>query len=154
MTRAPTDHEEAALAVGSARRGRRQGSVDVEALARAALSEIVDSALSVEEAAKRLGVSPSRVRQRLAERTLQGIKHGGAWRLPEFQFAKRGLVPGIEVVLKALAVGVSAVAVARWFATPNPDLCTRDEDEQPLTPLGWLADGNPPQLAAALAAAL
>jgi hypothetical protein len=44
--------------------------------------------------------------------------------------------------------------VARWFASPNPDLCTADDLERPLTPLQWLLAGNPPSPAAELAAAL
>lgn len=146
--------EAEALASGSAGRPAPETAVVARALAADAYSEIVESALSVEEAARRLGVNGSRVRQRLADRSLYGIKHAGSWRLPSFQFMKRGLVPGIDVVLKALPRDLNVVAVARWFETPNPDLCTRDDDERPLTPLQWLAAGHPAEVAAALASAL
>lgn len=146
--------EAEALASGCAGRPAPEVAVVTTALAAAAYGEIVESALSVEDAAGRLGVNSSRVRQRLADRSLYGIKHGGAWRLPGFQFLKRGLVPRIDVVLKALPPDLNVVAVTRWFETPNPDLCTRDDDERPLAPIEWLAAGHPAAAAAALARAL
>src|SRR5438067_2007666 len=60
----------------------------------AAYAALLGSSLSVAAAAARLGVDGSRVRQRLAERTLYGIKQPSGWRLPLFQFADGGLVPG------------------------------------------------------------
>jgi len=112
------------------------------------------TSLSAEEAARRLDVNASRVRQRLAERSLYGIKDGKAWILPAFQFRAEGEVPGLDAVVRRLPPEIGAVAVARWFGSPNPDLCTRDDQERPLTPLQWLLAGNPPEAAAELAAAL
>ncbi len=149
-----TAAEAAALASSGAGEPTPEAAVATLALATAAYSEIVESALSVEDAAERLGVNPSRVRQRLAERSLYGIKLAGSWRLPAFQFTTHGLVTGIDAVLKALPAALSVLSVARWFNTPNPDLCTRDDDERPLTPLAWLAAGCPPGAAADLASAL
>ena len=63
-------------------------------------------------------------------------------------------MPGVGVVVKRLPVDIGALAVARWFSSPNPDLTTRDDDERALTPLEWLLGGNPPEAAAELAAAL
>jgi hypothetical protein len=146
-----TEAEAEALASGGSGRPVPEAAMAAAALEVAAHDEIVEAALSVGDAAERLGVNPSRVRQRLAERSLYGIKHAGAWRLPSFQFTKRGLVRGIDVVFRALPADLSALAVARWFETPNPDLCTRDDDERALTPLDWLAKGHPPSAPAELA---
>lgn len=126
----------------------------VEAQAAADYQQLCGSGLSVEEAAGRLHVNPSRIRQRLAERSLFGIKDGKSWLLPAFQFQRSGLVPGIDAVLKSLPSDISPVAVARWFDNANPDLCTRDDAERALTPLQWLQGGNSPKTAAQLAAAL
>jgi hypothetical protein len=126
----------------------------VVAAGAAAHGRLRAGSLTVDEAARRLGVNASRIRQRLAARSLYGLKDAGAWLLPAFQFAASGLVPGIDVVLRRLPDGVSPQAVARWFASPNPDLCTRDDAERPLTPLQWLRAGSPPAPAAELAAAL
>ena len=149
-----TEAEAEALASGGSGRPVPDAAVAAAALAAAAYDEIVEAALSVGDAAERLGVNPSRVRQRLGEGSLYGIKHAGTWRLPSFQFTKRGLVRGIDVVLRVLSADLSALAVVRWFETPNPDLCTRDDDERALTPLEWLAAGHPADAAAELANAL
>ena len=108
----------------------------------------------MEEAAELLDVNASRIRQRLAAGSLYGLKDGNAWRLPAFQFADKALVPGIDVVLRRLPAGISPLAVAQWLSLPNPDLCTRDDEERPLSPRQWLLEGNSPEAAADLAALL
>ena len=126
----------------------------VEARTDSAYRLLSEASLSVEEAARRLGVNASRVRQRLGQRSLYGLKEGNAWRLPAFQFQGHGLVPGMDAVVRRLPEDIGPLAVARWFRSPNVDLVTRDDDERPMTPLQWLRAGNPPQPVAALAAAL
>ena len=114
---------------------------------------LLTRSLTVEQAAHRLGVNSSRIRQRLAEGSLYGIKLGHIWHIPAFQFSKAGLVPGIEKIFGRLPHNLSPLAVQRWLTTPNPDLCTRDEEE-PMTPLEWLRTGHSPEEAAALVADL
>jgi len=63
------------------------------------------TSLSAEEAARRLDVNASRVRQRLAERSLYGIKDGKAWILPAFQFRAEGEVPGLDAAVRRLKPG-------------------------------------------------
>jgi len=109
------------------------------------------TALTTQQAAKRLGVNDSRVRQRLLERVLYGIKAGDQWRLPVFQFARKGLVSGIQRVLPRLPKSLNPVAVYRWFHTPNPDLEEREAQGRALTPLQWLQSGNDPDVVAELA---
>jgi hypothetical protein len=149
-----TSSEEAALARGGVGPVSHDDIRVVQGRAAMEFDEIVKGSLAIGEAAKRLGVNSSRIRQRLAERSLYGLKDGGRWLLPAFQFASKGLVPGVSVVLQKLPPDIGAVAAARWFRTPNPDLCTRDDDETAMTPLQWLLGGNPPEVAAELAAAL
>jgi len=149
-----TPPEEAVLARGGVRPASAEELRLVEGQAAAAYQQLRAHSLSVEDAADRLGVNASRVRQRLAERSLYGLKDGNAWLVPAFQFVADGLVPGIEVVFRRLPSELSPLAVARWLATPNSDLTTRDDDERPLTPRQWLLEGNPPDAAAGLAAAL
>jgi hypothetical protein len=149
-----TAPEEAVLARGGVAAVADDEMRVVEGRTAAEYEHLRATSLSAEEAARRLGVNPSRVRQRLAERSLYGIKEGKAWLLPAFQFRKEGEVPGLDTVVRRLPPDIGALAVARWFASPNPDLCTRDEEERPLTPLQWLLAGNLPGPAAELAAAL
>jgi hypothetical protein len=149
-----TAPEEAALARGGVGRVSVEDLRVVDAQIASAFRQLRTGSLSVGEAARRLGVNTSRIRQRLAERSLYGLKDGSTWLLPAFQFGSDGLVPGVDTVMKRLPLDIGALAVARWFSSPNPDLTTRDDDERPLTPLEWLLGGNPPEAAAELAKAL
>jgi hypothetical protein len=151
---AMTEHEETALAKGGVGPVGADDLRRAEAEAAAAYRQLRAESLGIEEAARRLGVTTGRVRQRLAAGSLYGLKDGHAWRLPAFQFVADGLVPGIDRVLKSLPASISPLAIARWLATPNPDLTARDEEERPLTPRRWLLEGHPPERAPRLAAAL
>lgn len=124
---------------------------DAVGTARIELEVLLLRSLPLEAAAKLLGVSPSRLRQRLGARTLYGIKEKSGWRLPRFQFgSNRRLVRGIEEVLPHVRVDAHPVAVARWFAAPHQDLVLGAQ-EQPVSPLQWLSAGHPPRTVAALA---
>ena len=149
-----TEPEEAVLARGGVEPVSDEEALLIDAEAAAAYHRLRATSLGVEEAARRLGVNASRVRQRLAERSLYGLKDGSTWLLPAFQFQAEGLVPGLDVVVRRLPSDIGPLAVARWFDNPNSDLCTRDDQERPLTPLRWLLGGNSPERAAELAAAL
>src|SRR5919109_4011374 len=87
--------------------------------AAAAYAALLGSSLSVAQAAARLGVAESRVRQRLGERSLYGIKQPSGWRLPVFQFEDRGTIPGVERVLPCLDPALHPLTVVGWFGTPN-----------------------------------
>ncbi len=128
-----TAPEEAALAKGGVELVSDQALRVVDAQIASAYQQLRTGSLSVEEAAHRLGVNTSRIRQRLADRSLYGIKDGNTWLLPAFQFCADGMVPGVDVVVRRLPPDIGALAVARWFSNPNPDLSTRDDDERPLT---------------------
>ncbi|MPY87690.1 MAG: hypothetical protein GEU99_07195 [Luteitalea sp.] len=149
-----TAPEEAALVKGGVEPVSEEEVRVVNGRVAAAYRQLRMTSLSVEEASRRLGVNASRIRQRLAERSLYGLKEGNTWLLPAFQFLDDGLVPGVGVVLRSLPPDLGMLAVVRWFSTRNPDLFTRDDEERPLTPLQWLLGGNPPEAAAELAAAL
>ena len=116
----------------------------------AAYAALIGSSLSVAQTAARLHVEGSRVRQRLGERTLYGIKMRSGWRLPLFQFTDEGTVPGIEVVLPRLDPTLHPLSVVGWFTTPNPDL-TYGDDEVPASALSWLMAGRSARTVAELA---
>ena len=124
------------------------------ASAAAKYAALLATARPVTEAARLLGVDPSRVRQRLGERTLYGVKTARGWRLPTFQFdldQPDRLVPGIGAVLAALPRDLHPVAVYNWLTLPDPDLTWQGE---PVSPLDWLRSGGDPETAAAIAADL
>lgn len=118
---------------------RDWGKDDPLARTAADLTALLRTGLSTADAARRLQVDPSRVRQRLTSRprSLYGIRTGRGWRLPLFQFDDGGLVPGIEKVFALLDPELDPVSVFRWFMMPCPDLVPEGRDE-PLSPLDWL----------------
>jgi len=114
---------------------------------------LLRDSLTLQEAAKDLGVSTSRLRQRLATqvRSIYGIKEGRGWRVPKFQFQRRGqLVRNIEKVLPHIRPDAHPLAVKTWFVTPHLDLTVGQDDKQ-ASPRAWLAAGRPPEAVATLA---
>lgn len=121
---------------------------------------LVGTSLSTGEAAEAIGISEGRVRQRLAGRTLYGIKghhgdpHRSPWLVPAFQFGEQGLIPGIREVAPELSRNLSPVTVERWFNAPNDELIPEDwggAGEEPVSPRDWLLSGLPPRRVALLA---
>ena len=127
------------------------GKDDPVARGVALYTALLASSLSVAEAAALLHVDPSRVRQRLAARTLYGVKESGGWRIPRFQFDGPRALPGIDAVLPRLDPGLHPVAVYNWFTEADPDLVVGDT---PLSPRDWLRAGRPAGEVAAIAADL
>ena len=101
--------------------------------------------------ARRLGVDPRRVRQRIHARSLYAFKQGGAWLVPPFQLDGHKLVPGLDAVVSRLSPMLHPVAVSRWFQTPNPELLSSD---RAVSPVEWLSSDGPPEAVASQAAAL
>jgi hypothetical protein len=116
---------------------------ELRTAARAA--SLLATSLTVAQAAERLGVDPSRVRQRLGNKTMYGIRANGEWRLPLFQFVDdgSGVVPGFGDIVPAL-VGLYPVDVATWFTTPDPDLVAGEDT--PVSPREWLLGGGGEQV--------
>ncbi|WP_410584139.1 DNA-binding protein [Amycolatopsis sp. lyj-108] len=129
---------------------REEDEPDFRARTVAAHAVLADSALSVLEAAKALGVDDSRIRHRLKEGRLTGWKDQG-WRLPAWQFAGSGVLPGLEVVLRAVPEDQPALVVAAFMSTPQADLVINDH---PATPRQWLLSGGDPEHVAKLVAML
>lgn len=147
-----TESDAAALAaVGAdlAPRGRREA--DPRAEAAAAGVALLAGALSVAEAAARLGVDPSRVRHRLAAGELLGMKRGRSWVLPAWQFAADGdVLPGLRQVAIVLRP-LPALVAASFMSTAQPELRTGGANH---SPRDWLLSGGDPAPVVALAGAL
>lgn len=117
---------------------------------------LLTTSLTTAEAAVRLDVEPSRIRQRLTSRppTLYGIRLESGWRIPEFQFDGKSLIPGFAEVVGQLDPELHPIAIYRWFTTPNPDLPARGLSEGRLSPREWLRLGFRPGAIAELAGEL
>lgn len=107
----------------------------------------------VAEVAQRLGVDPTRIRQRLRARTLYGLRvRGRSWRLPRFQFDETGReIPHLGEVLRALPPDLHPRSVEGFLRTQQPELSA---DGKPTGPRDWLRSGGPADPVVALAAAL
>ncbi|OQO91936.1 DNA-binding protein [Saccharomonospora piscinae] len=125
---------------------------DYRARTVAAHAVLADSALTVSEAAALLGVDDSRIRHRLKEGRLTGWKAAqGGWRLPAWQFTPSGVLPGLDVVLRAVPADQPALVVAAFMSTAQSDLVING---RPATPRQWLLAGGDPELVAPLASTL
>ena len=141
----------------------RSGGLDVDAgpspqddpiaRASAAYSALVETALTIKAVAGTLGRNESRIRQRLLQRTLYGIRRGRNWLLPLFQFqvedrkgtrTLKGAVLGIEQVFPALSPELHPVSVWRWFTSPSTELTDGTALDKPISPRDWLLAGRDP----------
>lgn len=123
---------------------------DFRAKTVAAHAVLAESALTVTAAARLLGVDTSRIRHRLSEGRLTGWKAQG-WRLPSWQFTASGVLPGLEVVLRAIPEDQPALVVAAFMGTRQDDLVING---QSTTPRHWLLAGGSPEPVAKLAGTL
>jgi hypothetical protein len=138
------------------RAGLTGAADDTDPLERACidLELLLRESSSLEEAARELRVSPGRLRQRLSPRvrTLYGIKAGRGWRIPRFQFAKRGrLARSIDRVLPRVSAEAHPLAIQNWFTSPHQDLVVGDNERQ-VSPIAWMESGRAPDVVAELAA--
>ncbi|MEU5694486.1 DNA-binding protein [Actinosynnema sp. NPDC020468] len=147
----PPDQRSALTDVGLDLSPRRPS--DDQARARSVVAHAVlrDSALTVAEAARQLGVDTSRVRHRLGVGRLVGWKDRGSWRLPAWQFSGAGVLPGLEAVLAAVPTDQPPLAVAGFMTTDQEDLVVAGV---PVSPRDWLLAGGEPSRVTALAAEL
>lgn len=127
------------------------GEPDSLARTAARYAAMLATALTTREAAGLLGTGESRVRQRLGEKTLYGVKAGRENRLPTFQFEGGKEVPGVGGVLRHVDRSLHPVALSNWFTLPNPDLHLDGEEERAVSPREWLLSGGAPGVLVPLA---
>lgn len=104
-------------------------------------AQMVATALSQQEVARRLGVSTSRIRQRLDNGSLYAIDGPSGRICPQFQIADGSTLPGLEAVLEVISREAHPVVVQRFFLTVSPDL-ESDTLGQTLSPRDWLLTGH------------
>ncbi len=121
----------------------------------AELAALLQESLPTSDAAARLGVDPSRIRQRLTSDppSLYGIRLESGWVVPTFQLEDNKTLPGIGDVVACLDPELHPVTVFRWFHLPNADLVLKRKGEEPqaLSPRDWLRLGLPIDTVAELA---
>ena len=124
----------------------------------AQFAALVSTSLTTKEAAARLGMPESRVRQMIARRTLYSVLLDNRRHIPAFQFAQRGgstretgpsrssadgsLVANITKVNAALPEDLHPVEVQAWYTQPHADLFIGDDMDARVSPLDWLRSGG------------
>lgn len=99
------------------------------------MQDLVQSSLSVTDAAARLGVSTARIRQRVADGTLWAFTSGRSRLLPPAQFTAVGEVPHLEKVMPLVAKNLHPLTVQSLFARPQPSLTV---EGCPVSIVAWL----------------
>jgi hypothetical protein len=132
------------------------GSDDPLARSAAEYAALLNGSLSTQAFAERLGVDPSRIRQRLTSEppSLYGIRLHAGWVIPEFQLDGSQLLPGLGDVVARLDPELHPLSVYRWFTLPNPDLEAESIPGPRLSPRDWLRLGLPAERVAEMAADL
>ena len=106
------------------------------------LKELINTGISVDEAASLLKVSRLEVEEYISERSLYAVSTDSGPILLEFQFSEEGLLPGITSVNRAFPEDIHPVAVNGFLSNPDPDLVIGDKS---VSPLDWLKNGENPE---------
>ncbi len=102
------------------------------------LAETLASALTLGQAAERLGVSASRLSHRLKDGTVWAFTISSRRWLPTWQFTvDQRTLPGLPAIVAAIPASLHPLAVAAFMTTPRPDFGGR-------SPADWLASGGDP----------
>lgn len=145
VTNALSEAEEAYLISGGARGvGAYSETAGAEnaAVVAGEYAQMVATALSQKEVADLLGVSTSRIRQKLEAGDLFALRTPVGRVCPRFQFSATGALPGLEVVVRTLRPQAHPVAVQRFFLTESADL-ESETLKRTLSPREWLLTGHP-----------
>lgn len=147
MPNALSEQEEAFLRQGGAAGVggyNKRSAVENVTIIAGEYAQMVATSYSQQEVAKRLGVSTSRIRQRLDNGSLYAIDGPAGRVCPQFQFADDGTLPGLETALGVMNKEAHPVAVQRFFLTVSPDL-ESDTLGRALSPRNWLLTGHSPE---------
>lgn len=115
---------------------------DPLAEATAKYAAIVKRSLTSEAVSEKLGLSPSRVRQLISDRSLYSFLIERNRHIPDFQFAGDELAPNIAQVNRALSTEMHPVEVYNWYHLPSVDLFVDDDIDQTVSPMECLKAGR------------
>ena len=94
----------------------------------AALDSALAGALTREDAAARLGVSPQAVSDRLKAGKLIGLRRGREWRFPVWQFGDDSTLPGLDRLIASWPGTPLSLSV--WANKPSADLAGRSPAQE------------------------
>ena len=109
--------------------------------------EVLRRSHTARDIAAKWGVDSSRIRHRVRDGALYGVRIGRSLRLPEWQFdADLRPLPGLAAVLAALPADMHPREVEGFMTTPQDELRLRG---RALSPRDWLLTGGTPNRVAA-----
>jgi hypothetical protein len=85
-----------------------------------AMHDALSGALTRDQAAERLGMTPQAVSKRVASGGLLALRRGRVSRLPAWQFYEDTVLPGLKQVISTYPGG--ALSLTIWATSPSPDL--------------------------------
>lgn len=98
-------------------------------------------ALTMDDVRRILGVSDSRIRQRISKRTLHTLADvGQGRRFPAYQFTEDAELPSWRDVAPAFPDDVDLISVEHLMSSPHADLSV---DGEPVSPREWLLAERP-----------
>lgn len=115
--------------------------------AAATLTEMLHSAMTLDETAATLGISRSRVSHRISGGrlwafTVQGRRYVPRWQITDDGDGKAQVIPGLEVVTPAIPNTVHPLGVAAFMTVAHEDFSGQ-------SPVEWLISGGDPSVVAA-----
>ncbi|MFW6597439.1 hypothetical protein ACQBAU_04025 [Propionibacteriaceae bacterium Y2011] len=112
------------------------------------LRDLVDGTMELDEAARRLGVSRSRISHRIGDHSLYAVTVGHRRRIPTWQVTDDGdALPGLRHIVPAIPTDMHPLTVEAFMTLPNAELADR-------SPLDHLLAGGPPSAVGDLLTAL
>lgn len=120
---------------------RRRAAASATAATVAESVKLLVTTRTVEQVASDLGVDPSRIRHRVADKTLYVLRVGRRLLLPTWQFDGTAPLPFLGAVLTALPPDLHPLEVAGFMTNPQGDLEVRN---RAVSPKRWLAGGGDP----------
>ena len=124
---------------GAAAKATRVEVLAANILTQIDFQRVYESGLTVAEAAERLDVTSSRIRQLICEGSLYAIGSNDQRRLPAFQFTDEGALPNLNKVLNVMGAW-NPMAVVTFFLTTNEELACPVKTA--MSPAEWLARGG------------
>jgi hypothetical protein len=118
---------------------------DLAELERKTRLEAITGSLSAAEAAEKLGIEASRLRNRQAEGSLYSFIAGGKRRYPTWQFTDDPAQPvlqGLTTLIKAFPDDMHPASIQNFMATRQENLLVNGDR---MTPVEWLLHSGDPQ---------
>ena len=110
----------------------------------ARIALLVATSLTTARCAERTGLTPGRIRQRIAAQSIYVLpRERGEWRIPEWQFDGDHFLPALDQLVPHLPSTLHPLTVMSLMTRPDADLVVGD---RAVSPVEWLVTGGAPEV--------